>query len=383
MSTVYYAGESGKNYYGKPRPLVASPWSSGVISGVRNGSTNEIAFNVDDTLQGGYWIFERAGASPASGDTIIASIPGAGIEFIPPATVSIADTKPLTILWPVDGDTITGEVSIDNGAFQPCAGTPITQVGTIDGPLYSYTLPYSAADRPSGEGTAVYRFTGSVGSPVYQALLTLKVIPIAAGTGTGSHTVTTTVTSSSVAIVGANVVVYSGSTLVGWGTTNSSGQVVFNLNAGAYTFTVRTLTGYAPHTPVARTISGTTSVSLTLTAQTIAPPTIPGLCAVRFSVLKNGSPVQGAIVKVRLEGEYSVASTAIASNAEVSGITNGSGYCDIMLVQQSYFSKGGVYQVDVYDRNNQRELLYSRRVLVPDLTVATADQLIDACGSGV
>ncbi len=76
---VYHAGESGKNYYAKPRPIDDTPWGgagSDVISGVRNGSTNEIKFTLDDSVTAGYWIFERAGASPASTDTIVAAVPG-------------------------------------------------------------------------------------------------------------------------------------------------------------------------------------------------------------------------------------------------------------------------------------------------------------------
>lgn len=73
---VYFAGEASKNYYAKPRPIDDTPWDGDDVAGVRNGTTNEIKFVLSDTVVDGYWIFERAGGSPASSDTIVAEVPG-------------------------------------------------------------------------------------------------------------------------------------------------------------------------------------------------------------------------------------------------------------------------------------------------------------------
>ncbi len=80
--TVYHYGEANKNYYAKPRPLDDTPWGGDAINGVRNGSTNEIAFTLSDLVTDGYWIFERAGASPASTDEAVREVPGPDPDLV-------------------------------------------------------------------------------------------------------------------------------------------------------------------------------------------------------------------------------------------------------------------------------------------------------------
>lgn len=78
---------------------------------------------------------------------------------VSPCTVerSIADTRPLTFSWPVDGAAIAGTVSIDNGEYQAVIGD-LEFLRTESG-IHYYTLAYDADDRPTAEGTARYAFT--------------------------------------------------------------------------------------------------------------------------------------------------------------------------------------------------------------------------------
>lgn len=66
MSTEYIDYPTGNTLYGKPKPLVASPWSGDVINLFENGTTGEYS-GVFST--GIYTIFLQSGASPSSGDT--------------------------------------------------------------------------------------------------------------------------------------------------------------------------------------------------------------------------------------------------------------------------------------------------------------------------
>jgi len=89
---------------------------------------------------------------------------------VSPATRSIEDTKPLTFGWPNATDTVTGEVSIDNGPYVPVAGT-VSYLREENGKHY-FTLEFDAADRPTEEGTARYIFT----SNTYTMCATLRTI---------------------------------------------------------------------------------------------------------------------------------------------------------------------------------------------------------------
>jgi hypothetical protein len=85
----------------------------------------------------------------------LAAIAGGGVY----STVvrSSFDTSVVTFVWPVTGATITGEVSIDNGAYTAVAGT--LAFLRSDGDRHLYTLTHDAADRPTSEGTARYKLT--------------------------------------------------------------------------------------------------------------------------------------------------------------------------------------------------------------------------------
>ena len=69
---------------------------------------------------------------------------------------SVSDTNAITFSWPVSGATITGTLSLNNGAYGAVAGA-IAFLRTETGRHY-YTLGYNAADRPSAEGQVRYKF---------------------------------------------------------------------------------------------------------------------------------------------------------------------------------------------------------------------------------
>lgn len=67
------------------------------------------------------------------------------------------DTKALTFSWPVSGVTITGQKSVDNGAYTNVVGA----IGFLrtESNRHYYTLAYNAADRASSESTIRYKMT--------------------------------------------------------------------------------------------------------------------------------------------------------------------------------------------------------------------------------
>ncbi len=70
---------------------------------------------------------------------------------------TIEDTKAITFSWPVSGATITGQKSVDNGAYSAVSGA-IAFLRTESNRHY-YTLAYNAADRLTVEGTIRYKMT--------------------------------------------------------------------------------------------------------------------------------------------------------------------------------------------------------------------------------
>jgi len=77
-------------------------------------------------------------------------------------TKSLDDTGPITFSWPVTGATITGQVSIGNGAYQAVQGT-FAFLRTDEPGIHYYTLSFDADDRPTAEGTAHYKLIDGSG----------------------------------------------------------------------------------------------------------------------------------------------------------------------------------------------------------------------------
>lgn len=71
--TGYFRYPTGSTLYVKPLPLNNSPWSTGVIVGIENGTLGSYAFAL---LTEGveYEVFRRAGGSPASSDLAVGQI---------------------------------------------------------------------------------------------------------------------------------------------------------------------------------------------------------------------------------------------------------------------------------------------------------------------
>lgn len=89
--------------------------------------------------------------------TLFESVSGANV---PTVERSPTDAKVITFAWPVSGATITATVSKDNASYVATSGT-VSFLRT-EGGRHFYTLSYNAADRPTTEGTARYKFTDGV-----------------------------------------------------------------------------------------------------------------------------------------------------------------------------------------------------------------------------
>lgn len=66
--TKYFAATSGKTYYAKPTPIVASPWAGDVVTSTESGTTGIFSLSVNPGTS--YFIYERLGGAPASTDDI-------------------------------------------------------------------------------------------------------------------------------------------------------------------------------------------------------------------------------------------------------------------------------------------------------------------------
>lgn len=108
----------------------------------------------------------------------------------------------------------------------------------------------------------------------------------------------------------------------------------------------------------------------------IAPPTTPGLCAVRFRALDRATPIPNARVTVELEEANPMVDTALLTRAQVAGVTNASGLVDLEMVQFAAFTRGGIYRARVVD--TQGRIIHDRRVKVPSVSTCYAEDLLDA-----
>ena len=84
---------------------------------------------------------------------------------------STNDTNSITFSWPVSGATITGEKSINNGAYSAVAGA-ITFLRTESNRHY-YALAYNASDRATTESSVRYKMTDGT----YTKYFNLHVVP--------------------------------------------------------------------------------------------------------------------------------------------------------------------------------------------------------------
>lgn len=83
---------------------------------------------------------------------------------------SLDDDKAITFAWPVSGVVVSGQKSIDNGAYSPVSGV-VSYLRTENGRYY-YTLSYNAADRVNEEATIRYKMADNT----YEKYFNLRLI---------------------------------------------------------------------------------------------------------------------------------------------------------------------------------------------------------------
>jgi hypothetical protein len=167
--------------------------------------------------------------------------------------------------------------------------------------------------------------------------------------------------------------------VVAFGRTDIAGQVVFGLIAGTYQVVVASSTLYLQPTIDPVSVPADADVDVALLPVNDPDPAIPGLCTVRFSVILNGNAVPGATVTAEVETLNSMVDQSLVAHTQSIGVTNSSGYADLVLIRFVEFTSGGTYRVTVRDADGVR--LYSKFVHVPDLSFCWADDLIEV-GAG-
>jgi hypothetical protein len=289
----------------------------------------------------------------------------------------VADPRPIEFDWQAgatfaDGDST--RIFPGQSSTAPLSGA-ITQIRSG-----RYSIAYNIADRAADATTIVptevtYRLVDDNGN---SGDLTLRIIELTGGatTGTGSNQLAVTITDGTSAIAGAIVSAKQSGIVKAWGYSNGAGLVTFALASGTYSIEVQNQPGFAPQSPASVTVPASSTLTITLTAQAISPPTTPGLCTVRFAVLDNGTAVQGAIVQVELEDINPTVNTALVSRVIHSGTTNSSGYVDLVMIQKTSVTRGGFYRIRVSDAGGRR--LHDRRVYVPTSSTMFAEDLPDA-----
>lgn len=129
--------------------------------------------NVTKDVVYGYTASPLTGTGLIVDPDILMNAIKAGLQPTAPIAVerSIDDEKSITFSWPVSGATITGEKSIDNGAYSAVAGG-ISFLRTESGRHY-YTLAYHASDRVNEESTIRYKMTDGT----YTRYFNLRLVP--------------------------------------------------------------------------------------------------------------------------------------------------------------------------------------------------------------
>jgi len=108
-------------------------------------------------------------------------------------------------------------------------------------------------------------------------------------------------------------------------------------------------------------------------------PPAPGLCIVRFVVFDRATPVPEAVVSAQIVKSNPTINTAILARVKHQAITNADGIADLVLVQQSEFTRGdGVYLIQV--RTSTGKLLHNRYVTVPNFESVFSEALPEVLG---
>lgn len=108
------------------------------------------------------------------------------------------------------------------------------------------------------------------------------------------------------------------------------------------------------------------------------PSPIAGLCSLLVSASDGPDVVPGARVQAQFEDDTNNTDAWLISRAVNSGVTDEDGFCTLRLIQFGQFAggRGGIYRIRVYDPNG--DLMYDRRVKMPDTTDANLAAIPDA-----
>ena len=313
----------------------------------------------NDLSAGIYWIEWKyqSGDNPAVSDTVRAS----GSAYWDgsawwSATVdvgSIAATDAATrsaIIDTILADTNELQTAWVNGGRLDLLLDSVTSVGdpwltTLPGAYGAGTAGEIIGDWKNGERLDLIldarAATGADGDTL--ETLSDQMDALAATSGSGARTVTLTVNDGSTALESASVRVTKGAATYVQ-TTDTSGEVTFNLDAGTYVVAV-SLVGYT-YSGTTIVVDGDETATYSMTAISITGPTAASLCAVQFQVNLSATAVSGAICKARLLGINQASDGTILSNAELSDTTDVGGAARLELVRKGSIVKGsGMYKI--------------------------------------
>jgi hypothetical protein len=264
--------------------------------------------------------------------------------------------------------------------------------GTVATPVYT-----GAADEIEHEGFGAYRcrfafpggfidgyieWTPGDGS---RTLIDEVNIPVAAAevtlTGVGANEVTVTVVDDDtppnpLQDISVTVLDASGTTVRGWFTTNSDGQIVFMLDNGDYKVNIRAGSGYVPLAQQDLTVNGVEDIEYVLERQASDPPPGPGLCDVEFFVVDDdGEPVVDASIRVFFADKNVFVSRALLSAQRSNGVTDEDGRLVLRLVQGGEVTQGDpTRRAEILDPNGTE--LASKEFLVPDIGSANFEEIL-------
>ncbi len=258
------------------------------------------------------------------------------------------DTAVVEISGPVDGismaqsiSAVIGEALVQASAYTAERAALLDNLARLDVAVSSrlagsaYTAPDNAsiAQAAADAATVASRLTATraahLDAPISgipaavwsHAQRTLTDLGL---TGLGANPVTITLVDTDGAPVpGLTVTAWNDAITVrlAYGTTDSNGQVVFNLESGAIKIAVTTTAAWEAVAPTAYTVTDTGAQSvpnITLTARFVAVAPEPGLCMVYGRLITgDGKPVVGATARAELRDTVPVADGNLLSRASV------------------------------------------------------------------
>lgn len=158
------------------------------------------------------------------------------------------------------------------------------------------------------------------------------------------------------------------------GQTDITGTVEFTVSAGTWSILINEA-GYTYTTEQVAVVADATHIAVLTTVATVTPAD-PMLCVVDFYLWGDEAVVVGGKVLATLEDTNAVADEYLIAKVKHKATTDNTGLAQLQLIRQSAFVSGGVYLIEAFDSN--QNLLYTKRVTVPNLEHINATQLIDA-----